>query len=123
MANSVAVERVEAPGLGVDALDVGLRGLGRDAQGAGDLPGGCAAGDEGEHLDLARGEPGRAGAPFGPALPGGGEHGVDRVGGQPARPDLFAQFVSGLLGRAGPAGTAGARSWHGRRRRRPGSGR
>src|SRR5690242_11321040 len=43
------------PGLGVDPLDVGFGRLGRDAEGAGDLPGGCAAGDEGEHLDLARG--------------------------------------------------------------------
>src|SRR3984957_14250285 len=46
-----------SPGLGVDSLDVGLAGLCGDAEGAGALPGGGAAGDEGEHLDLARGQP------------------------------------------------------------------
>jgi hypothetical protein len=85
-------------GVGVDALDVGLRRLGRDAQGAGDLPGGRAAGDEGKDLDLAGGEPGGPGAPPGPVLPGR-QHGINGIGCQAAGPDLRAQFVSGLLER------------------------
>src|SRR5436309_3710156 len=42
--------------LGVDALDVGLGRLGSDSEPLGDLTGGGAAGDEGEHLHLARRE-------------------------------------------------------------------
>jgi hypothetical protein len=42
-------------------------------------------------------------------LPGGGEHGIDGIGGQATRADLAAQFGGGLLEREGRpvAGIAG----------------
>ena len=54
-----------------------------------------------EHLDLARGQSRRPRAPFGPVLPGGGEHGIDGIGCQAPRADLPAQFGGGLLEREG----------------------
>ena len=73
---------------------------------------------ERQHLDLARGEPGRAAAPLAAWLAGGGEHGVDRVGVEPAGADLGAQLAARLLGGQRRAVGRGARSWPGTRRRR-----
>ena len=61
--------------------------------------------------------------PFPAALPGGGEHRVDRVGGEATASDLGAELAGGLLPRCAPAGTGGARSSPGTRRRRRGSAR
>src|SRR6266496_4965001 len=78
-----------------------LRCLRRDAEAAGDLPGGRAAGDQGEYLDLTRGEPGRPGPPLPPLLADGGKHGIHRIALQVTRPDLPPQFVGSLLVRQG----------------------
>jgi len=83
-------------GLGVDTLDVGLGRLCRDPQGESGLSGGCAASDQGENLDLARGEPSRANAALRPVLSGSYKHGIHGVGRQAPGPDLLAQFASGL---------------------------
>jgi len=112
MANRVAVERFDAPDLGVDPLNMGLRSLRRDAQATADLPGGRAAGDQGEYLDLTRGEPGGPGPPLPALLAGGGEHGVHRVSLQAARPHLPPQHVRGQLRRrAGRCGRGSLMAW------------
>src|SRR5258708_31932494 len=92
---------VRCPDLGVDALDMRLRCLRRDAEATGDLPGGRAAGDQGEYLDLTRGEPGWPGPPLPPLLADGSKHGIHRIALQVTRPDLSPQFVSSLLARQG----------------------
>ncbi len=73
------------PRLGVDVLYVGADGFGGDAQLAGGVFVGTAAGDEPQHVDFAFGQAGRAGdVGDGRGVACGGEHGVDRGPGQPA---------------------------------------
>ena len=57
-----------------------------------------AARDQPQHLDLARGEPGRALAAARHAVAGGAEHGLDRVAVEPAGRDLGAQLGGRVVG-------------------------
>ncbi len=92
--NEAALKRVEGGAgagrdadLGIKALDVIVRGLGRDLEKAGRLLGRMPGRDQPQDLDLARREPRQTSAriPAG-GLAGCGEDGFDRLGAEASSP-------------------------------------
>ena len=121
IANRLAAARGRGVDLRVDVLDVVADGLRRDHEPLGDLLVRQAAREQPEHLDLARGQPGRALAAPRDAVAGGAEDGLDRLGVEAAGPDLGPQLGGRLVAPSAPAGADAARASPGRRRRRRGS--
>jgi hypothetical protein len=72
-------------------LEVAAYGPGRHRHPPGDLLVLQPAGDQDQHLDLARRQPGGQGRPARHPVTGGVQHRVDRAGIEPARLGLGAQ--------------------------------